>query len=301
MITATMLLSACQQSASAEHDYGAIGESISEKNPHMPTTFVDTTGGKYGWFKMYNPVQALQHRIAPPEGYVRKPLPEGSFGEWLRGIPIKPGKPQVMLFNGQPKENQEAQFAVVNIDVGKRDLQQCADAVMRLRAEYLYSQGRHEAIHFNFTSGANCAWTQWKQGYRPSIAGAKINWVKKAEPSASHENFRAYMDVIFTYAGTASLEKELEKIGSLKAMQIGDVFIQGGFPGHAILVIDVVENPDNGHRKYLLAQSYMPAQDMHILINPLDPKSPWYDAEAIGPVETPEWSFLQQDIRRFKE
>lgn len=300
IILATGLLSACQQGTAPAGEAGPFGADFSEKTPHMPTTFVDTTGSKYGWFKMYNPVQALENRIAPPAGYVRKALPEGSFGDWLRGIPLKPGKPQVMLFNGQPKENQDAQFAVVNIDVGKRDLQQCADAVMRLRAEYLFSQAQHDAIHFNFTSGANCAWSQWNQGLRPAIAGSKINWIKKAEPSKSHENFRAYMDMIFTYAGTASLEKELKKIGTLKDLQIGDVFIQGGFPGHAVLVMDVVENPDNGHRKYMLAQSYMPAQDMHILVNPSDPKlGPWYDAEATGPVETPEWTFLQQDLRRF--
>jgi hypothetical protein len=171
--------------------------------------------------------------------------------------------------------------------------------VMRLRGEYLFSQNQHEAIHFNFTNGENCPWTKWKEGYRPVI-NTKTTWVKKANPSASHENFRAYMDVIFTYAGTASLEKELKKIGTLKELQVGDVFIQGGFPGHAVLVLDVVENAQ-GKRKYMIAQSYMPAQEMHILINPLNPASPWYDADAIGPIETPEWTFLQQDLRRFNE
>jgi Domain of unknown function (4846) len=299
MIAGLGLLTSCQQSASAESDYGALGQSISEKNPHLPTTFVDTTGSKYAWAKMYNPVQALSSRIAPPAGYGRKALPEGSFGEWLRGLPLKPGKPQVLLFNGQPKANQTAQFAVLNIDVGNRDLQQCADAVMRLRAEYLFSQGQHEAIHFNFTNGAPCPWTQWKAGNRPVIAGPKVNWVKKAEPSATHATFRAYMDMVFTYAGTASLEKELSKIGTLKDLQIGDVLIHGGFPGHAVLVLDVAEN-DKGQRKYLLAQSYMPAQEVHILINPADPDGgPWYDTAASDPIETPEWTFTQAELRRF--
>lgn len=295
------MFTACQQATAPTDSFETLGEGLTEKTPHMPTTFVDTTGSKYAWAKMYNAVQALENRIAPPEGFIRKPFPKGSFGEWLRGIPLKPGKPDVMLFNGQPKENQDAQFAVVDIDVGKRDLQQCADAVMRLRAEYLFSQGQHDAIHFNFTSGANCPWSKWKEGLRPTIAGSGINWVKKMAPSETHENFRSYMDMIFTYAGTASLEKELTRIGTLKELQVGDVLIQGGFPGHAILVMDVVENPDNGNRKFMLAQSYMPAQDVHILLNPEDRNGgPWYDAEATGPVETPEWPFLQQDLRRFQ-
>jgi hypothetical protein len=295
-------LQACQQNAAKGTDMGLMGDMVSEKTPQLPTKFVDTTGSTYPWMKMYNAIQSLESRIPAPDGFKRMALPKGSFGEWLRGLPLKPGKPDVLLYNGQKKENQDAQFAVMDIDVGKRDLQQCADAVMRLRAEYLFSIGKHEAIHFNFTNGENCPWTKWKEGYRASISGSKTTWVKRAEPSATHETFRAYMDLVYTYAGTASLEKELKKIGTLASLQIGDVFIQGGFPGHAILVVDVAENPDNGHKVYMLAQSYMPAQEIHILNNFNSSKlNPWYDAQATGPVETPEWSFLQQDLRRFNE
>ena len=45
-------------------------------------------------------------------------------------------------------------------------------------------------------------------------------------------------------------------------MQIGDVLIQGGSPGHAVIVVDMAENPATGEKLYLLAQSYMPAQDI---------------------------------------
>lgn len=293
------LLTACQPSTAATNDLGGLADGIADKTPHLPTTFVDTSGGTYAWATMYNAVQSLQNRIAPPEGYERMPLPEGSFGAWLRGLPLKPGKPKVMLYNGEAKEYQDAQYAVLDIDVGKRDLQQCADAVMRLRGEYLYSVGRHDAIRFNFTSGDPCPWSKYKEGLRP-VMGAKVTWAKKAEPSESHATFRSYMDLVFTYAGTASLEKELRRVGNLDSLQIGDVFIQGGFPGHAVLVVDVAEHPETHARKYLLVQSYMPAQDVHLLVNPSDPQlGPWYDAEATGPVETPEWTFLQTDLRRF--
>lgn len=43
--------------------------------------------------------------------------------------------------------------AVIDIDVEKRDLQQCADAVMRLRAEWLWSIGTKDRIAFNYTGG----------------------------------------------------------------------------------------------------------------------------------------------------
>ena len=56
-----------------------------------------------------------------------------TFGAWLRSVPLKKNL-TVYLYNGVPKRNQEAQFAVLDVSVGHEDLQQCADAVMRLRA-----------------------------------------------------------------------------------------------------------------------------------------------------------------------
>ena len=74
--------------------------------------------------------------ISLPVGFIRENDHSGSFAEFLRNIALKKDK-MVYQFNGYPKTNQLVQFAVLNISVGNKDLQQCADAVMRLRAEYL--------------------------------------------------------------------------------------------------------------------------------------------------------------------
>src|SRR5712675_2018064 len=79
--------------------------------------------------------------IKMPDGCKRIPAQPGSFGEWLRAIPLRKDN-HVYLYNGLPKRNQTAQFAVLDISVGNKDLQQCADAVMRLRAEYLFAVKR---------------------------------------------------------------------------------------------------------------------------------------------------------------
>lgn len=81
------------------------------------------------------------HRIPLPPGYKRKAANPGSFAEWLRKIALKEDN-TVYLYNGKMKGNQQAQFAVLDIPVGEKDLQQCADAVMRIRAEYLFEQRR---------------------------------------------------------------------------------------------------------------------------------------------------------------
>ena len=50
---------------------------------------------------------------------------------------------------------------------------------------------------------------------------------------------------------------------------------------------------------FLLAQSYMPAQEVQVLKNPIETDSPWYAARRSGPLMTPEWPFEHGDLRRF--
>jgi Domain of unknown function (4846) len=80
--------------------------------------------------------EPLERRIKPPKGFRRIAVPQGSFADWLRRLPLKPGNPQLLLHTGNPKTNQKAHHAIVAIDVGKKNLQQCADAIIRLRAEF---------------------------------------------------------------------------------------------------------------------------------------------------------------------
>lgn len=251
------------------------------------------------WLSQENS-DALSDRFPAPKGYIRKDASPGSFGHWLRGLPLKPGRPPVRLFNGQLKGNQSVHAAVIDIDVGDEDLQQCADAVIRLRAEFLFSQGREDDVCFRFTSGDKSAWTAWKGGSRPIVAGNKVTWVRRAGQDASHPNFRDYLTTTYRWAGTASLSKELIPVPDARRVESGDVFIQGGFPGHAVLVVDVAANPE-GERIFLLAQSYMPAQEMHVLRNAGSVLDPWYSAEEVGDLHTPEWTFSRRSLKRFSE
>lgn len=244
----------------------------------------------------------LSGRIAPPDGYVRVTAAPDGFGAWLRGLPLEDGHPDVLLFNGKKKANQRAHHAVVDIDVGSKDLQQCADAVMRLRAEYLYATGQTDDICFRFTSGDENSWKRWAAGDRPRVKGNEVSFRKKAaDADDSYASFRKYLDNVFVWAGTWSLSKELAKVDAPAEVEIGDVFIRGGFPGHAVLVADVAEN-EKGERVFLLLQSYMPAQSIHVLRNPSDSGlSPWYRAADAGKLETPEWTFDRSDLKRFQD
>lgn len=252
----------------------------------------------YHWNKNYDKQASIAYKIESPSNFQRVKVNSNSFESWLRFLPLKSDN-TVYLYNGNKKGNQSAQYAVIDIDIGSRDLQQCADAVMRLRAEYLLSLKKENEISFNFTSGDKCDWKRWKEGYRPKIKGNNVSWSKNASMDSSYANFKKYMTMVFNYAGTLSLEKELQQqpLNNLKA---GDVFIKGGSPGHAAIVIDVAEN-ENGEKVFLLAQSYMPAQNIHILKNPNNPNlSPWYKlSECKEIVNTPEWTFTPNQLKTF--
>lgn len=214
--------------------------------------------------------------IPLPEGYTRSMLEKGSFGEWLRNFPLKKDK-TVYIFNGNRKANQAAQFAVLNISTGKKDLQQCADAIMRLRAEYLYEQKRFPEIIFRDNNNTSYA----------------------LSPLPDRNSFDAYLEKVFSWCGTLSLEKQLKKVPTIESIAPGDVFIKGGSPGHAALVMDVAINT-KGEKIFLLANGYMPAQDIHIVVNPTDNFiSPWYRAANASSIETPEWTFTINQLRRW--
>ncbi len=254
---------------------------------------------KLPWLESFSADDMIINRVLVPNGYTRVEAKEGSFAHWLRRIPLHPGRPNVKLYNGEEKWNQSAHAYVINMDVGKKDLQQCADAAMRLRAEYLYNNGKADSIHFNYTNGAEVAFKKWKSGLYPIPESGKVKWVASSKTNGSYESFKKYMIQIFNYAGTLSLSRELESI-PVEKIAPGDLFVYGGSPGHAVMVMDVAKN-DEGEIMFMIAQSYMPAQEMHILRNPNNESlSPWYKLSELGDdFDTPEWNFSKSELMRW--
>jgi hypothetical protein len=236
----------------------------------------------------------VQARFNPPSGFKRKLAKENSFAYYLQNLPLKPSGTKVKYFNGDIKKN-DVYDAVVDMEISNRDLQQCADAIMRLRGEYLYSIKAYHDISFTLTNGFKMDYTEWIKGNRVIVNGNKTVWKKIAEPSNTYKDFRNYMEFVFTYAGTVSLSKSLYS-KNIKDLNIGDVFILGGSPGHAVIVVDCAEN-QKGDKVFVLAQSYMPAQETQILKSTDDKLSPWYSISNSDKLFTPEWTF---DFGQFK-
>jgi hypothetical protein len=213
-------------------------------------------------------------RFKPVSDYHQSVVAPGSFGAWLQHLPLKPPGTQTRTYRGDIARTDPYTAAVVDISVGDQDLQQCADAVIRLRGEYLYQQKRYKEIAFTFSSGFMCDYPHYAEGYRC----LRDHWVLKASKDYSYATFMRYMNLVFTYAGTQSLQKQLSPIKAPNDLKAGDLFIKGGSPGHCLLIIDVIENA-RGQKKFLLAQSFMPAQNIQIL---QDHGSPWFDLAQLA-------------------
>lgn len=197
--------------------------------------------------------------IPAPSGYERISSDDAGYAEYLRSLPLKGKGSKVKLYTGGDAHLQVLSYAVVDMPL-LSNAEQCADACIRLRAEYLYNAGRYGSIHFEDVNGK----TQHYGG------------------GASRKSFESYLRRVYGVASTFSLDKEM-KTRKLKDMQPGDIFVYpatarpGHKLGHAIMVVDVAQNPKTGKKAFLLAEGNTPARDMHILNNLEHPfRSPWF-------------------------
>lgn len=262
-------------------------EETNDKNPEQRETWINASGN------------TLETRILTPEGYERQPVDADSLTAFLRKYPMKKDGSEVKLYNGKKKGRQDVHAAIFKLPIEKEDLQQCADSVMRVYAEYYWHTGRQDQIAFHFVDGFLAEYRKWQQGYRIRVGESRSSWVKSASPDSSYTCFQKYLRIVFSYASTLSMEKESKRIQE-KELKPGDIFIRGGSPGHVVMVVDVCEHSD-GRKAFLLGQGYMPAQEFHVLKNPAHGENPWYYLDEVEyPFDTPEYTFGEGSLRRPK-
>ena len=238
----------------------------------------------------------LFNRFITPEGYKRVEAEKGSFADFIGNYPLEPDGTPVHYFDKREKGG-DVHAAVFSMEVAEEDLQQCADSIMRIYAEYMYKSGNEDKISFKFVDGFVCDYNHWKQGYRVKFVDDKPYWEKKTDADNSEETFKKYLRIVFAYSSTLSMEKEARSV-LLSDIQAGDIFIKAGSPGHVVMVVDVCKNAD-GEKAFLLAQGFMPAQSFHVIKNPKHPNDPWYyEKEITYPFITQNYSFPEGSLMR---
>jgi len=238
--------------------------------------------------------------IPVPGGYNRVVDETNLFAEWLRTIDLKRDS-RIYLFNGRLREEQSTHFAVLDIPVGDKDLQQCADAIMRLRAEYFFGRDEMDSIRFKATDGTDLCFARWMKGERYHLKGKRLVAYQSGFLGGNKRSqLEQFLEVVFSYCGTISLDKETRRINDLNNLQAGDIFVKAGSPGHAMIVVDVAVNNKN-EKIFMLAQGFMPAQSVHIVKNLLDETiSPWYKVTDGLKIVTPDWDFYPNQLARWQ-
>jgi len=219
---------------------------------------------------------------------------KGSWAYFLQHLPEKEGP--VVDFTGRPVRFQQKHTTVIDYDIGNRDLQQCADALMRLRAEYLFSQQRFNKIHFHFTSGHDYSFLAYCRGQRPVVNGNQTHFVTTHASAANHQSLRRYLDLVYAYAGTLSLAKELKPA---KRFTIGTVVISPGSPGHCFIICNEAVTPA-GDTLYKLVEGYTPAQSMYVLNNVQQPQLGCWHKLQKGVIKTASYTFTSYQLKAFE-
>lgn len=243
----------------------------------------------------------IKSRVKLLKGYERVTYPKGSFQEYLRNYRLKPFGTKIINYDATEYYWQFGHIGVLDIPVPKNGLQQCADALIRIRSEYLWDNNRKDEIGFNFTSGHYCSWKKYAEGYRPRINGNNVSFYKTKLSDYSKSNFYKYLNLIYIYSGTLSLYNELPSIDNPKNLRIGDMLIKGGTPGHIVMICDEIVNT-RGDKLFLLFQGNTPAQSVHLVKNLEDNTiSPWYKLEKDAVISVSNYTFDSSKFVRFKD
>jgi hypothetical protein len=218
----------------------------------------------------------------PPEGATR--VPTDAFGAHLRGLALRGAEVPVRTHAGAVVGHDAR---VIDLPLVKGDLQQCADSILRVRAEWLRATGAVSALTFRATSGDPIPWARYRDGGRPRAQGSGLTWVDGGAPGS----WDGWLSAVFTWAGTRSLAAyETVPVGAPRA---GDVVVVGGSPGHAVLLLDVAVR--GAETFVLVGEGFMPAQDFHVERGPV---AGWWPWTAAG-LALPHWPMPASGLRRF--
>ncbi|MEG1555231.1 MAG: DUF4846 domain-containing protein [Bacteroidales bacterium] len=218
----------------------------------------------------------VRDRIAVPSGFERKEYDDHSFQQYILTLPLKPCESSVVSYSGDTMHYPDEIVGVYDIALTKEDILQCADMLMKIRAEYLYAEKRYDEIIFTITNGMVVPFSKFAAGYRVKVSGGnQTQWVCSGEKGFTREVFDSYLTFIYYYAGTLSLNKTSIPV-DINEIEIGDFFIIGGSPGHCMMMVDKAYNKETKETAILLGQGYMPSQDFHLLYPTEDFANKWF-------------------------
>ncbi len=163
------------------------------------------------------------------------------------------------------RAGQDSHCAVVDLDIGRRDLLQCADRHPEVAGgtPLCHRTGRRRRVRF--TSGHEAAaWRRWRTVPAPGVR----------QPGELDHLRLVPADGVPSWllAGARPAPPRRRRPTLLRG---GDLLVIGGFPGHVAVVVDAARHPETGRRVDAPGPGVLPAQDVHVLAScpGLDPGS----------------------------
>ena len=216
--------------------------------------------------------------IPAPKGYTRMEAPKGSYAAYLRSLPLKPKGSRVQLFTGGDARLQFLSAAVIDLPL-LSNYEQCADATMRIRAEYFYQKGRYGSICFT------------------DVNGNKLRY----QGGSNRKAFENYMRKVYGVCSTFSLYRETKPC-AIADVRPGDVLVyparEGRKYGHAVLVVDVARNK-KGRVAVMCLEGNTPARELHVIRNQ-SRHNPWFILnEGDQDIWISVFRFNKEELRRY--
>ncbi len=217
----------------------------------------------------------------PPAGAER--LEADPFATWIGALNVKAPDVPVRTHDGRVVRGHPG-ARVIDLPMVPGDLQQCADAAIRVRAEWLEETGGE--ILYHATSGDPIPWTRWQAGERPYEKDGGLAW----RPGTGG-GWEAYLTAVMVWAGTWSVAT-YDTVPA-EDPRAGDLLVEGGFPGHAVMLLDVAKRDEETF--VLIGESFMPAMDFHVEPGPVEGWWSWEEGVRLA-----HWDLREAPLRRWK-
>lgn len=197
--------------------------------------------------------------------------------EFMRSLPVRSKDAKVKLYTKEEKAEQDSHIAIFNLPVDSRNLQQRGSSMMRLYAEYYWTNHDYDNMKYHLLDNFAMEYERWTKGERLNYQNNAFSWYSSDKKGDSYETLLEYLEYYFSYTGMSTLLAESHK-ADVNNISVGDFFVDEK-KENAAMVVDVAVDED-GDRCFLLASGGTPAQEIEILKNPAH-EDPWYYVSEI--------------------
>ncbi|HLF33017.1 MAG TPA: DUF4846 domain-containing protein [Cyclobacteriaceae bacterium] len=211
---------------------------------------------------LYILVLPLIDILTIPDGWSRVMPEPGSFGEYLHQLSFEITD-STYFWDGTASIYHSV--AAVHKFKGLTEIEQCADVIMRFYSDFIKSKGQVVSWH--------------------DVQGNLKTW--------NGMDYAKFMRDIYNYSNTYSLYKFDSFPVKVNDAKPGDILVIPGFPGHIVLIVDVLKKDDKiklavveGFTPAVQPFLYRPGPELHLT---------WNNGISVSG-----YSFAGENLRRIK-